>query len=376
MSSRFGTRLLRATLSIATKGDIARSQNLLVQTPCKRFHHTSLPPSLFHRASGGFGASFRSKSSSLQFTRASLSSSCSQARTFFGSASKMSAPDEISDNKHFGGHNKRYQHESKTLGCPMKFHLFFPPSAATQKVPVIYWLSGLTCTDENFIQKSGAQRMAAEKGVAIVAPDTSPRGLNIEGESDSWDFGVGAGFYLNATVDKWKNWRMYDYITEELPMVLAAHFPTQLDTSQSSIMGHSMGGHGALVVALKNPGKYKAVSAFSPICNPMECPWGVKAFTGYLGDDKESWAEYDATVLVKKYRGPKLDILIDQGDKDNFYIQKQLLPEHFQHACEEAGLPLTLRFQGGYDHSYFFISSFIDDHISLHAKAFHTSGSF
>ncbi|CAI7913422.1 unnamed protein product [Closterium sp. NIES-54] len=280
----------------------------------------------------------------------------------------MAAPKEISSNKMFGGVNKRYEHESATLGCTMKFSIYFPPAATSSRVPVIYWLSGLTCTDENFIQKSFAQKYASEHGVALIVPDTSPRGLKVEGESENWDFGVGAGFYVNATVPKWKNWQMYDYVTEELHRILSAHY-TNLDMQRCSLMGHSMGGHGALIIFFRNSTKYKSVSAFAPICNPMECAWGQKAFSGYLGDDKAAWEEYDATVLVKQYPGPKVDILIDQGDSDKFYHEKQLLPENFQKACTEAGVPLTLRFQGGYDHSYFFIASFIGDHIKHHAKA-------
>lgn len=281
----------------------------------------------------------------------------------------MTAPVELSSTKMFGGLNKRFQHESITVGCPMKFTVYFPPSANTEKVPVVWWLSGLTCTDENFIQKSGAQRSAAEHGVALIAPDTSPRGLNVEGESDSWDFGVGAGFYLNATQPKWKNWRMYDYIVNELPEILSTNFP-QLDCERASLMGHSMGGHGALTMFLKNPGRYKSVSAFSPISNPILCPWGEKALSGYLGDDRSTWVNYDATELLKQYKGPTPpEILIDQGDKDNFYHQKQLLPENFVEASKSVGVPVQLRLQDGYDHSYFFIASFIEDHVTLHAKA-------
>lgn len=250
----------------------------------------------------------------------------------------------------------------------MTFTIFFPPAADSSKVPVLYWLSGLTCNDENFIQKSGAQRAAAAHGLALVAMDTSPRGLNVEGESDSWDFGTGASFYLNATQEKWKNWRMYDYVTKELPSLLSSHFP-QLDTSNASLFGHSMGGHGALTLFLKNPSKYKSVSAFAPICNPTACPWGVKAFNGYLGAEKSAWEEYDATLLVTKYNGPKTTILIDQGDADKFYKENQLLPENFEQACKSAGMPIDMRIQPGYDHSYFFIASFVEDHIQHHAKA-------
>lgn len=280
----------------------------------------------------------------------------------------MATPQEMSSNKVFGGFNRRYKHESSSVGCPMTFTIFFPPAADSSKVPVLYWLSGLTCNDENFIQKSGAQRAAAAHGLALVAMDTSPRGLNVEGESDSWDFGTGAGFYLNATQEKWKNWRMYDYVTKELPSLLSSHFP-QLDTSNASLFGHSMGGHGALTLFLKNPSKYKSVSAFGPICNPTACPWGVKAFNGYLGAEKSAWEEYDATLLVTKYNGPKTTILIDQGDADKFYKENQLLPENFEQACKSAGMPIDMRIQPGYDHSYFFIASFVEDHIQHHAKA-------
>ncbi|KAK8609196.1 hypothetical protein V6N13_025502 [Hibiscus sabdariffa] len=245
-------------------------------------------------------------------------------------------PTEISSSKMFEGYNKRYKHFSPTLGCSMTFHIYFPPSPSpSHKFPILYWLSGLTCTDENFIIKSGAQRAASTEGVALIAPDTSPRGLNVEGETDSWDFGVGAGFYLNATQQKWKNWRMYDYVVKELPQLLSENFP-QLDTSKASISGHSMGGHGALTIYLKNLDKYKSVSAFAPIVNPINCPWGQKAFTNYLGNDKAAWEEYDATCLISKFHNVSATILIDQP---------------------------------GYDHSYFFISTFIDDHIRHHAKA-------
>ncbi|MED6182172.1 hypothetical protein PIB30_026163 [Stylosanthes scabra] len=280
------------------------------------------------------------------------------------------APTEISSSKMFGGYNKRYKHFSPTLGCSMTFHVYFPPpssSSSSAKFPVLYWLSGLTCTDENFIAKSGAQRAASAHGLALVAPDTSPRGLNVEGEADSWDFGVGAGFYLNATQEKWKNWRMYDYVVKELPKLLSDHFP-QLETSKASISGHSMGGHGALTIYLKNLDKYKSVSAFAPIVNPINCPWGQKAFTNYLGDNKSEWEEYDATCLIKKFNAVPGHILIDQGEDDKF-LQDQLLPGKFEEACKNANVQLKLRLQPGYDHSYFFIATFIDDHIMHHAKA-------
>ncbi|KAL9411702.1 hypothetical protein AB3S75_045327 [Citrus x aurantiifolia] len=276
-------------------------------------------------------------------------------------------PTEISSSKMFGGYNKRFKHFSTTLGCSMNFHIYFPPSSSpSHKFPVLYWLSGLTCTDENFIAKSGAQRAASAEGVALIAPDTSPR-LNVEGEADSWDFGVGAGFYLNATQEKWKNWRMYDYVVKELPKLLSENFP-QLETSRASIFGHSMGGHGALTIYLKNLDKYKSVSAFAPICNPVNCPWGQKAFTNYLGSNKADWEEYDATSLVSKNKNVSATILIDQGQDDKF-LPDQLFPNKFEEACRSANVALLLRFQPGYDHSYFFIATFIDDHIHHHAQA-------
>ncbi|KAG6542838.1 hypothetical protein Mapa_015742 [Marchantia paleacea] len=283
----------------------------------------------------------------------------------------MEGPQQIASSKMFGGYNKRYKFQSRALGCETTFTVFFPPAASEKKVPIIYWLSGLTCTDENLFIKSGVQRTAADQGIAIVGMDTSPRGLNVEGEADSWDFGVGAGFYLNATQGKWKNWQMYDYVTKELPELLKANF-SELDTSRASISGHSMGGHGALTLYLKNPGAYKSASAFAPVANPSVVPWGKKAFSNYLGDDKSAWEAYDATCLVKNYQGPKsVEILIDQGDADGF-LKEQLQPENFKKAAEAAGVPVNLRIQSGYDHSYYFISTFIQDHILHHAKALHS----
>ncbi|KAL6540531.1 hypothetical protein OROMI_024414 [Orobanche minor] len=277
-------------------------------------------------------------------------------------------PTEISSTKMFGGYNKRYKHYSPTLGCSMTFHIYFPPSPSpSHKFPVLYWLSGLSCTDENFIAKSGAQRVASSEGIVLIAADTSPRGLNVERESDSWDFGVGAGFYLNATQDKWKNWQMYDYIVKELPELVKENFP-QIDTARASIFGHSMGGHGALTIYLKNLDKYKSVSAFAPISNPMNCPWGQKAFTNYLGENRDAWEEYDATSLVSKFNDVSASILIDQGDEDKF-LHEQLLPHKFEEACRKVNVPLLVRMHPGYDHSYYFIATFIDDHIRHHAQA-------
>ncbi|XP_035693147.1 S-formylglutathione hydrolase-like [Branchiostoma floridae] len=277
------------------------------------------------------------------------------------------AVSEVSCNKMFGGFQKVFSHESTQLKCKMNFGVYLPPQAESGKCPVLYWLSGLTCTEQNFVTKACAQRAAAKHGIIIIAPDTSPRGCNIEGEEDGWDFGTGAGFYVNATEDKWKtNYRMYSYVTEELPSVVNSSFP--VDSDRQSIFGHSMGGHGALICYLKNPGKYRSVSAFAPICNPINCPWGQKAFSGYLGSNKDTWKEYDASELVKKYQGPPVDILIDQGKADNFLPAGQLLPDNFVAACKESKVPVVLRMQEGYDHSYYFMASFMDDHIKHHAK--------
>ncbi|XP_033760240.1 S-formylglutathione hydrolase-like isoform X1 [Pecten maximus] len=280
---------------------------------------------------------------------------------------KTMALTEVSSNKMFGGWQKVFSHESSELKCVMKFGVFIPAQAENKKVPVLYWLSGLTCTEQNFVTKAGSQKYAAEHGLIIVAPDTSPRGCNIEGEDDAYDFGSGAGFYVNATQDKWKtNYRMYAYVTEELPAVITSNFAAIPD--KMSIFGHSMGGHGALICALKNPGKYKSVSAFAPICNPMNCPWGQKAFSGYLGENKDDWKAYDATELVKQYNGPPLEIHIDQGKADNFLPAGQLLPDNFVAACAEAKMPVVLRMQEGYDHSYYFMATFMEDHLKHHAK--------
>lgn len=279
----------------------------------------------------------------------------------------MAALKLVSSAKCFGGVQKVFEHSSEVLKCAMKFAIFLPSKSNSAKVPVLYWLSGLTCTEQNFITKAGAQRYAEEYGIIIVAPDTSPRGCNIEGEEDTWDFGTGAGFYLTATEQKWKtNYNMFSYITRELPSLIDSHFPVLMD--RIGIAGHSMGGHGALICAFKNPGKYKSVSAFAPICNPINCPWGQKAFSGYLGPDKDTWKGWDACELVKNYEGPPFSyVLIDQGKEDSFLTQKQLLPENFIDACREVGMEVVLRMQEGYDHSYYFISSFIRDHIKHHA---------
>lgn len=275
----------------------------------------------------------------------------------------------VSSAKCFGGFQKVFEHASEVLNCTMKFAIFLPSKSDSVKVPVLYWLSGLTCTEQNFITKGHAQGYAEQYGIAIVAPDTSPRGCNIEGEEDSWDFGTGAGFYVNATEEKWKtNYNMFSYVTKELPSLVDANFPVL--SHKAAISGHSMGGHGALICALKNPGKYKSVSAFAPICNPMNCPWGQKAFSGYLGPNKDMWKNWDACTLVKNYKGPPFSsyILIDQGKDDSFLTQGQLLPENFVEACREAGVQVVLRMQEGYDHSFYTISTFIEDHIKYHAN--------
>jgi S-formylglutathione hydrolase len=272
----------------------------------------------------------------------------------------------IAQNRCFGGVQGTYAHESPTTGCTMRFGVYMPPQADARQVPFLYWLSGLTCTEENFIVKAGAQRMAAELGIALVVPDTSPRGLDIPGEAANYDFGLGAGFYVDATAAPWsQGYRMYSYVAGELRDVVTASFP--LDKSRAGIFGHSMGGHGALTIALKNPQLYKSVSAFAPICSPMRCPWGEKALSGYLGADRASWREYDATALIEDrgWRGPPL--LVDQGTKDAF-LDSQLKPELLRAACIEHGVPLELRMQDGYDHSYFFISTFIEDHLRFHAR--------
>jgi S-formylglutathione hydrolase len=275
----------------------------------------------------------------------------------------MSDIELVSATKSFGGWLKRYKHRSQVLNCEMIFAIYLPPAAETNDVPLLWWLSGLTCTDENFMQKAGAHKTAAELGLAIVCPDTSPRGTDLPGEHESYDFGSGAGFYVNATQSPWsQHYRMYDYVTEELPALVQEHFPL---TGKQAISGHSMGGHGALICALKNPGRYTSVSAFAPISNPMQCPWGEKALAGYMGDNKDNWKAWDSCELLKE-KGSALPLMVYQGDADNFYTDGQLRPEALSAACEEAGVPITLRMQPGYDHSYFFIASFIEDHLKYH----------
>lgn len=273
--------------------------------------------------------------------------------------------EEKSRVKSFGGTTRFYSHRSEVCDCEMNFAVYVPPQAENGPVPVLYYLSGLTCTEKNFIEKAGAQRYAAEHGLMLVAPDTSPRGVNIPGEDDDWDFGTGAGFYVNATEAPWaKHYRMYDYVVEELPALIKQAFAAK---DRAGIFGHSMGGHGALICGLKNPDKYASISAFAPIAAPSECAWGQKAFTGYLGFDEEQWVDYDATALIEASDGDLGFILIDQGEADPFLAQGQLLPEVFAAACDQVDQPLTLRQQPGYDHSYYFIATFMGDHIRHHA---------
>lgn len=267
--------------------------------------------------------------------------------------------------KCFGGMQSVYAHDSAATGTRMEFSVFEPDRAAGAARPVLYWLSGLTCTWENFVTKAGAQRWAAEHGVTVVCPDTSPRGDDVPDAADEYDFGKGAGFYVNATQQPWsKNYRMYDYVVEELPGLLEAELG--VDAGLRGISGHSMGGHGALTLALNNPDRYRSVSAFSPIVAPSQVPWGEKALGRYLGDDRAAWAAHDACALVES-KGWTGDILVDQGEADNF-LAEQLRPELLEAACAKAGVPLTLRRQPGYDHSYYFVASFIGDHIAWHAE--------
>ncbi|WP_417457479.1 S-formylglutathione hydrolase [Kordiimonas sp.] len=270
----------------------------------------------------------------------------------------------ISETACFGGVQGYYKHTSETLGCEMRFSVFSPRQSREGRVPVLWYLSGLTCTEDNATVKAGFQRATNELGLMVICPDTSPRGDEVP-DDDGYDFGKGAGFYVDATVAPWaKNFRMYSYITEELPALVADKFPA--DMAAQGITGHSMGGHGALTIFLKNRGRYKSVSAFAPIVSPMNCPWGEKALTGYIGADRTAWADYDACALMEKFGAVDTEILIDQGLADNF-LEGQLKPELFEAACQKAGQKLTLRKHAGYDHSYFFISTFIEDHLRHHA---------
>lgn len=274
----------------------------------------------------------------------------------------MSELKTVSDQKLFGGRQIRVEHDSQVLNCVMQFSVYLPPQAENRSLPVLYWLSGLTCTDENFSTKAGAQRVAAALGIALVIPDTSPRGDDVA-DDDAYDMGKGAGFYLNATEEPWsRHYRMYDYIVDELPSLVEKNFPVN---ERRAISGHSMGGHGALTIALKNPQRYLSVSAFSPIVNPMACPWGKKAFSQYLGADESKWAEYDSVALIES-RGLSLPLLVDQGSSDNF-LEEQLMTDRLIAAA--GNLPaVSIRYQDGYDHSYYFISTFIEEHLQFHAE--------
>lgn len=283
----------------------------------------------------------------------------------------------LSENTCFEGRQLRIEHESSSCNCTMTFSIFVPPQAleknSAQKCPVVYWLSGLTCTDENFVHKAGAQRIAAELGLIIVCPDTSPRGDSVPDDTEAaWDFGLGAGFYVDASETPWsEHYQMYTYITEELPELIEANFPV---TEQRAISGHSMGGHGALTIALKNTSRYQSASAFAPIASPMHCPWGIKALSNYLGEANEenlaTWASYDSCALIElnnAQQGDKIPLLIDQGDNDCF-LDEQLQPERLLAACQAADHPIDYRLRPGYDHSYYYIASFIEEHLRYHAK--------
>ena len=274
---------------------------------------------------------------------------------------------QIESIKEFGGYLNRYVHNSSSCHCDMTFSVYLPSQAKSDRVPALYWLSGLTCTDDNARTKAGMQRYADEHGIALVFPDTSPRGTDVPDEADQYDLGQGAGFYVNAIQPPWdQHYHMYDYVTQELPKLIESELP--ITPNVKSISGHSMGGHGALICALKNPDDYRSVSAFAPICNPIECGWGQGCFSAYLGKDTELWKQYDATELIKS--GATINsILVDQGTADEFYDEGQLLPEKFKAACQESGQVLSLRIQEGYDHSYHFVSSFVGEHIAYHAKA-------
>ncbi len=274
----------------------------------------------------------------------------------------------ISEHRCFDGTQRFYRHHSSTIGLPMGFSVFLPLQAQENKVPVLFYLAGLTCTEETFMIKAGAQRFAAQHGMMLVAPDTSPRGAGVEGEDENWDLGTGAGFYVDATQEPWsRHYRMETYITSELYSLVTEQLPG--DAARAGIFGHSMGGHGALVLAQRHREKFQSVSAFAPISAPSRCPWGEKAFTAYLGSDRQAWASHDASLLMEQLQRPfPQGILIDQGMDDSFLAQQQLLPEAFEAACAQAQQPLVLRRHEGYDHGYYFISTFMEDHMAFHAE--------
>jgi S-formylglutathione hydrolase len=278
------------------------------------------------------------------------------------------APDVVSTARCFGGTQYVYRHRSETTGTEMRFAAFVPPQGATRKSPVVWFLAGLTCTEENFTAKAGAQRVASELGLILIAPDTAPRGEGVPDDPDgAYDFGLGAGFYLNATQQPWaQHYRMESYLIHELPDIVAGLLPA--DMTRQGIMGHSMGGHGALTLALRHPERFASVSAFAPIASPINCPWGQKALGGYLGADQAAWRDHDACALIED--GARLpSLLVDQGTGDGF-LENQLKPQLLEAACAKAGIPLTLRMQEGYDHSYFFIATFVEDHLRWHHRAF------
>ncbi len=275
----------------------------------------------------------------------------------------------LSEHRSFGGITAFHEHASKETGLPMRFATFLPPQAASGKVPAVVYLAGLTCTEETFMVKAGAQRLAAELGLALIAPDTSPRGASVPGEADNWDFGVGAGFYLDATQPGWStHYRMESWLLNELLPLVGEALP--VDLARLGVFGHSMGGHGALTLALRHPGVFKSLSAFAPICAPTQCPWGTKAFSGYLGADTTAWTPHDASALMAAQDSAPYPagILIDQGLADKF-LAEQLHPEAFEAACQSAGQPLALRLHAGYDHGYYFIQTFMADHLAHHHRA-------
>ncbi len=279
------------------------------------------------------------------------------------------APEMLSRHAAFGGSVSFHRHAAEETACTMRFAVYLPPQADRRRVPALWYLAGLTCTDETFMIKAGAQRVAAELGLALIAPDTSPRGVALPGDGDSWDFGVAAGFYVDATEEPWsRHYRMYSYVTRELAALVERNFP--IDSKRQGIFGHSMGGHGALTIGLKNPERYRSISAFAPISAPMQCPWGRKAFTGYLGTDESQWRSYDACELIRSLPSAsgRPPLLVDQGLADQ-YLEEQLMPERLEQACKVVGYPLTLRRRPGYDHGYYFISSYMEDHLRHHARA-------
>jgi S-formylglutathione hydrolase len=295
---------------------------------------------------------------------------------FIDTSLSLSGGELLTEHASFGGVQRFHRHASREIGLPMRFALYLPPQTQQgQRVPLLVYLAGLTCSEETFTMKAGAQRVAAELGLALLMPDTSPRGAGVAGEAESWDFGVGAGFYLDATREPWsRHWRMESYLMNELLPQVWQHAPVQRE--RTGIFGHSMGGHGALTLALRHPGVFASLSALAPICAPVQCAWGIKAFSGYLGDDRSAWAAHDASELMRAQRSAPYPqgLLIDQGLSDKFLAEQQLLPEVFEAACAHAGQPLTLRRHAGYDHGYYFIATMVEDHLRHHATALASHG--